>query len=236
MNLSLLYKLQDMHKEMDGIGRKLKELAEAAELKKFKEEYQRLGEEYLQSEERLKSNAYQQEVKYNEIKNLDYNKKSCEEIKFSRETDTVKKLETIEKQIGKLDEKKLESENAIITLEKQADNISKEMTETKKRLAFIKKKYLSCKEAYDKSREELKLRQSDLAVRIGSVIETVDKESFEIYNRLIKAHPDPISLVENRKCTGCKMEVPSMDYEALKGGREDMRCQSCGRLLYYIRP
>ncbi len=236
MNLSLLYKLQELHRETDGIGRKLKELAEAGELKKLREEYQRLGEEYLRSEGKVKSNGYQQDVKYNEIKNLEYNKKSCEDIKFSRETDTVKKLETIEKQIEKLDEKKLESENAIIALVKEADNIRKDMTETKKRLAFIKKKYLSSKEAYDKSKEELKLRQSELAAKIGSIIEAVDKESLEIYNRLVKAHPDPISLVENRKCTGCKMEVPSMDYEALKSGSADMRCQSCGRLLYYIKP
>lgn len=236
MNLPLLYKLQELHREMDVIIKGLKELADTADLKKFREEYQRLSEEYLQAEERLKGNQYRREQRHNELKNLECNKKACEEIKFSRETDTVKKLENIEKQLEKLEEKKQEAENAVIELETDAENINGSLTETKKRLLFIKKKYLSSKAVYEKSRDELKARQADLASRIGSMLETVDTESFEIYNRLVKAHPDPISLVENRKCSGCKMEVPSMDFEALKSGSQHMRCQSCGRLLYYIRP
>lgn len=236
LNLPLLYMLQDLHKEMNNIGKRLKELSDTNELKKLKEEYQRLGEEYLQGEKKLKKNLYQQEIKNNEIKNLEYNKKACEDIKFSRETDTVKKLESIEKQLEALEEKKLESENSIIELVNEADNIKKDLAETKKRRAFIKKKYLSSKEDSDKAREELKVQQSELAARIGSMIETVDHESWEMYNRLIKAHLDPISRVEKRKCTGCKMEVPSMDFEALKSGSQEIRCQSCGRLLYYIKP
>lgn len=236
MNLPLLYKLQGLHKEMDSIAKRLNELSETKDLRRLKEEYQRLGEEYLKGEGKLKKNLYQQELINNDVKNLEYNKKACEEIKFSRETDTVKKLESIEKQIEKLDAKKQESENSIIELVNEADNINKDISETKKRRAFIKKKYLSSKEGFDKAREELKAQQSELGIVIDSMIKTIDKESFEMYNRLIKAHSDPVSRVENRKCTGCKMEVPSMDFEALKSGSQEMRCQSCGRLLYYSKP
>lgn len=235
MDLQMLYRLQELHREMDSILRGLKELADNSDLKKLRDEYQRLSEEYSQAEEKIKKNEYRWEQRHNELKNLEYNRKACEEIKFSRETDTVKKLENIEKQLEKLVEKQQEAENAIIELEQDAENIDKSMTETKKRLAFIKKKYLSSKETYERSKEELKTQQADLAARIGSLLETVDAESIEIYNRLAKVHSDPVSIVENRKCTGCKMEVPSMDYEALKSGSPGMRCQSCGRLLYYIR-
>lgn len=236
MNLPLLYKLQELHREMDGIARELRELADTTELKKLREEYQRLGEDYHQAEDKLKRNQIHKEQTQDELKNLQSKRKACEDIKFSRETDTVKKLDNIEKQLIKLDEKSHEAENVVIELEKDAENINKSLTETKRRLAFIKKKYLGCKEAYERSREELKARQSDLAGRIGEVLETVDTESFETYNRLAKSHPYPISLVENRKCNGCKMEVPSMDMEALKEGSREIRCQSCGRLLFYVRP
>ncbi|KUO74138.1 MAG: hypothetical protein APF77_11515 [Clostridia bacterium BRH_c25] len=236
MNLPLLYKLQDLHKEMDVIGKRLKELHETKDLKKLKDEYQRLREEYTKCEEKLKKNAYQQEIRSNEIKNLDYNKKACEEIKFSRETDTVKKLESIEKQLEKVEEKKQEVENDIMALINEADNINKELAETKKRMAFIKKKYLSSKEGTEKAIEKLEAQKSELDPQIDDLIKQVDKESFEMYNRLLKAHSDPVSRVENRKCSGCKMEVPGMDYEALKSGSSDMRCQSCGRLLYFFKP
>ncbi len=235
MDIQTLYKLQELHREMDSILKGLKDLADSSDLKKLRDEYQRLSEEYAQAEEKIKKNEFRWEQRHNELKNLEYNRKACEEIKFSRETDTVKKLESIEKQLEKLVEKQQEAEDAIIELEKDAENIDKSMIETKKRLAFIKKKYIGSKETYERSKEELKKQQAELAARIGSLIETVDAESIEMYNRLAKVHSDPISIVENRKCTGCKMEVPSMDFEALKSGNQDMRCQSCGRLLYFIR-
>lgn len=236
MNLQLLYELQDLHREMNLIEKKLQELHELKDLKKLKAEFQRLTEEYKKGEDRLKSNSCQQEIRNNEIKNLEYNKKAAEEIKFSRETDTVKKLENIEKQLEKLEEKKRTAENDIITLIGEADDISEKIAETRKRLAFIKKKYLSFKGSSDKEIEELEAKKSELAPRIEELVKQIDRESCEMYNRISKTHSDPVALVENKVCGGCKMEVPAMDFEALKSGSRELKCQSCGRLLYYCRP
>lgn len=233
MNLPLLYELQDLHGEMRVIEKKLKELRESTNLGKLKDEYKRLKEEYQNCEEKLRKNSCQQEIKNNEIKNLEYNKKVAEEIKFSRETDTVKKLENIEKQLESLEEKKQAAENNIIMLINEADNINNELAETKKRLAFIKKKYLNIKESTDKSIAELEAQKSELSPRLDSLMREIDKESLEIFNRILKAHTDPVARVENRICSGCKMGVSDMDYEALKSGSRVLRCQNCGRLLYF---
>jgi uncharacterized protein len=235
MDLPLLYELQDLHKEMDVIAEKLKELSETNDLKKLKGEYQRLSKEYQQGEESLKKNAYQQEIRNNEIKNLEYNKKACEEIKFSKETDTVKKLESIEKQLEQLEEKKQVVENVIITLIDEVDNTNKNLAETKKRSVFIKKKYASSKENIVKSIEELEARKSKLSTEIDSMIKKVSKDNLEMYNRLLKSYGDPVARIVGRSCSGCKMEVSAMDYEALKSGSQELRCQSCGRLLYFHR-
>ncbi|HNT04506.1 MAG TPA: C4-type zinc ribbon domain-containing protein [Bacillota bacterium] len=233
MNLPLLYELQHLNKEMGAITRKLRELQEDKDMKKYKEEYQRLKEEYLKGEEKLKKNAYRQEARNNEIRNIEYNMKSSLEIKFSKETNTVKKLENIEKQLEKLEEKKQAAENEIIELINDADNINKELAEIKKKLAFIKKKFLNCKEDADKAAAGLKAQKSELQAKIDSMMKSIDQESLEMYNRLIKTHSDPVALVKNRICSGCKMEVPAMDYEALKGGNQELKCQSCGRILFY---
>jgi predicted nucleic acid-binding Zn-ribbon protein len=236
MHLSLLYELQGLHKEMGAIETRLEELRDDKKLRRLKEEYQRLKQEYLKVEEKLKKNSYQQEVRINEVRNLEYNKKASEEIKFSRETDTMKKLENIEKHIEILENKKRAAENDIIALINEADNINKELDETKKRLAFIKKKYLNSKESADKEIAELEARKSELAPKIDNLIKKIDNESYEIYSRLLKIHADPVARVENRICSGCKMEVPAMDYEALKSGNQELKCQNCGRLLYYCKP
>jgi predicted nucleic acid-binding Zn-ribbon protein len=231
MKLPLLYELQGIEKELQAIERRLAEQHGSKDLKRLKEEYNRLTEEYQKGEVRIRNNTYRQEVRSNEIKNLDYNIKAAKEIKFSRETDTVKKLENIDKQLETLEAKKQTAENDIITLIDEADNINKELLDIKKRQAFIKKKYMSCKEVLNKSLEELTSQKSELSLKIEEMKKSLDKESLEMYDRLTKAHSDPVALVENRKCCGCNMEVPAMDYEALKSGSCDLRCQSCGRLL-----
>nr|WP_303740786.1 C4-type zinc ribbon domain-containing protein [Lutispora saccharofermentans] len=43
---------------------------------------------------------------------------------------------------------------------------------------------------------------------------------------------NPISEIENRKCSGCGVEVPAMDYESVKIGNP-LKCQNCGRILIY---
>ena len=235
MNLPLLYELQYLYKELDAIEKRLNELRGSKDLKKLKDEYNRLKGEHDKGEERIKSNSCQQEIRNNEIKNLDFNKKATEEIKFSRETDSVKKLENIEKQLEKLEEKKQSAENDIITLISEADNINKELLDTRKRQSFIKKKYLSSKESSDKDINELEAQKAALTSKIDEFTVKIDKESLEMYNRISKAHSDPVALVENRMCCGCKMEMSAMDYEALKSGSQELRCQSCGRLLYFTR-
>ncbi|MGE5630124.1 MAG: zinc ribbon domain-containing protein [Caulobacteraceae bacterium] len=233
MNLHALYELQGIQIQFDRVKEKLRELRENNELNKLKNEYQRLKEEYVKGEEKLKKNTVQQEIRSNELKNIQFSKASCEEIKFSKDTNTMKKLESIDKQIEKLDEKRSEVEKGVMKLVEEADNISKELIDTKKKLNFIKKKYLNLKENNDAQIEAANSENEKLKAVIEKMREGIDKESLGMFERLRRAHRDPVAAVQNRFCSGCKVEVPGMDYESLKNGETELRCQSCGRLLYF---
>jgi len=232
MDLSALYRLQCLQQKQEELKKRLVGLKECKELQRLKEEYHRLREELSEEEESLKKNSLQQELKNNELKNIQYNRKNCENIKFSRETDTVKKLENIEKQLEKLDEKKKAAENDIIKLIEAADNIKSSIEATKKKIVFIKRKYMSLKEATEKQIREETDAIEKLGIEIAGIINSTDKESLELYEKGKKTHKDPVALVTARICGGCNVEVPAMDYEALKGGNTLMRCQNCGRVLF----
>lgn len=232
MNLEALYKLQKMQIKLDALQGRLKESSGAKELARLKEEYLRLKGELSAGEEKLKRNNIQQEIKNNEIKNIQFSSKACEDIKFSRDTDTVKKLENIEKQLEKLDEKKKAAENEIIKLIEERDNINKALIETKKKMNFIKKKYMDLKDKSEKLSEESSKEIKELNSAIGEVLSKIDGESLEIYEKLRRSHKDPVAVVLNQRCGGCNVEVPAMDYDALKSGNTELRCQNCGRLLY----
>jgi predicted nucleic acid-binding Zn-ribbon protein len=235
MDMAALYELQAMQARLDILRERISGLHSGKELERLKEEYQRLREELTKGEEKIRKNDLQQEIKNNEIKNIQFNKKSCEDIKFSRETDTVKKLESIEKQLEKLDDKKREAENDIIKSIEEAENIKNSLVETKKKLNFIKKKYMSSKEESEKQAKEDSAEIEKLESAVSEVMGKVDKESLDIYEKVRRAHKDPVAVVEDRRCGGCNFEVPAMDFEALKSGSTGLRCQNCGRLLYKLR-
>lgn len=232
MNLAALYKLQSLQIKLDMLKVRLKVLCEGKELAKFKEEYLRLREELSKGEEKLKKNDLQQEIKNNEIKNIQFSRKAYEDIKFSKDTDTVKKLENIDKQLEKLDDKKREAEDDIIKLIGEAENIRNSLIETKKKLNFIKKKYMNLKENDEKQVKESRSEIEELKMEISEAVNTIDKESLDMYEKVRRIYKDPVAAVDDHRCAGCNVEVPAMDYQALKNGSTKLRCQNCGRLLY----
>lgn len=232
MDLKALYRLQSMQLKLDELKLQLKSINEGKDLSRLKEEFLRLKDELSKGEEKLKRNALQQKIKSNEIENIILNKKACEDIKFSRETDTVKKMENMDKQIQKLEDKKKEAESDIIKLVEEAENIKEHLMGTKKKLNFIKKKYMNLKESVERQIEEIKISMEELNSAIDETMKVIDKESLEIYEKSRRQHKDPVAAVENYRCSGCGVEVPAMDYDALKRGSTEHKCQNCGRMLY----
>lgn len=235
MNLPVLCKLQELENRLSDVLDRLNGLQEGREIRKLKEEFQRLKHRLEQGEAELKENQRQQEAENNEIKLIQLNKQASEAIKFSRDTDTVKKLENIEKQIERLDQQKLGLENRLIKLIEDAETIERDAVETKKKLSFIKKKYGSIKENSETELSGLGKEKIELQRQIDSVLPLVDAGSLELYRKIKKTHRDAVVVLEGRKCSGCKVELPAMDYEAVKAEKAGIRCENCGRLLYYER-
>lgn len=232
MDLKALYRLQSMQLKLDELKLQLKSINEGNDLSRLKEEFLRLKDELSKGEEKLKRNGMQQKIKNNEIESIIYNKKACEEIKFSRETDTIKKMENMDKQIKKLDDKKREAESDIIKLVEEAENIKEHLKGTKKKLNFIKKKYINLKENMERQLKEISSSVEELSSAIDEAMKAIDKKSLEIYGKARKQHKDPVAAVENFRCLGCGVEVPAMDYDALKRGSTEHKCQNCGRMLF----
>lgn len=235
MNLQVLYKLQALENTMSDAVIRLNDLQGSKEVQRLKEEYQRLKHKLEQDESELKINLQRQEDGNNEIKLIQMNKQASEAIKFSRDTDTLKKLENIEKQIERLNIQKAGIENGLIKLIEDADTIEKDMVETKKKLSFIKKKYGSVKENCEKELSQLQAVQTELQQKIEEMLLLVDAESLELYRKIRRMHPDAVVVLDGRKCSGCKVELPAMDYEAVKAEKAVIRCENCGRLLYHER-
>lgn len=75
--------------------------------------------------------------------------------------------------------------------------------------------------------EELKSEKEELAAR-------VDEDLLDRFNRLFASKGDAaVVALEHDVCTGCHMKITTQTAVRVKGGKEIVSCEQCGRILYF---
>ena len=74
--------------------------------------------------------------------------------------------------------------------------------------------------------EELKKERDELAGK-------VDEDLLDRFNRLFASKGDAaVVALEHDVCTGCHMKITTQTAVRVKGGKEIVSCEQCGRILY----
>ena len=75
--------------------------------------------------------------------------------------------------------------------------------------------------------EELKREKEELAAR-------VEEDLLDRFNRLFASKGDAaVVALEHDVCTGCHMKITTQTAVRVKGGKEIVSCEQCGRILYF---
>ena len=106
------------------------------------------------------------------------------------------------------------------------------LQEVLSRGARAKKEYdalkIVCAEEEAAQKENMALLKTDIDLKAASV---KDKALLRRFASIQKLHLDPIATVEDDKCSGCKMALPTSLAYKVVSGHELIECESCGRLL-----
>ncbi len=85
----------------------------------------------------------------------------------------------------------------------------------------------------DGRRENLLQRQEELKQQRPHLIEGIDKDFLERYERLFKSKEgSAIVPIEHSTCMGCHMKVTTQTVLAARAEKEIISCPQCGRILY----
>ncbi len=60
----------------------------------------------------------------------------------------------------------------------------------------------------------------------------IDEDLLDIYNRLFTSKHEAVVALEHDVCMGCHMKVTTQTVVRVKGNREIVHCEQCGRILY----
>lgn len=83
--------------------------------------------------------------------------------------------------------------------------------------------------------EELKAEQPAInaaKANIEAAAKEVEPALLQKYIGLKKNHQNPVARVENNKCTGCNMSLPTAVIRRVTTSSEVVECENCGRILF----
>ncbi|MCX8065109.1 MAG: C4-type zinc ribbon domain-containing protein [Candidatus Hydrogenedentes bacterium] len=191
------------------------------EIEEHEKNYKRLQ---LAQREKEKEIAYLQE----QVKRLDSQLMSVKKNEEYRAM--LKEIEDVKKQIGLKEEE-------LINIMYQIDEANLFFLESKKR---IEQEIKSLKEQageIDKELEEIKREREEWESKRNTIVNTVEPEFIERYERIrkrVKVGPVVVALEPSKDiCTGCYMKQLPQVVNEIIGWEKIHTCRHCGRILYY---
>lgn len=138
-----------------------------------------------------------------------------------------RKLNALITEIGNLDKE-------IKRILREGEEISKSFDEISAKLPRLIAGYNKCNEVFNKAAAEVKPKVRELQQKQAELRKSIDPSLFEVYKKISEGqlHPVFVPLRDGCRCGGCQMEIPKAVVEAQMAGKDYMRCEHCGRIIY----
>jgi uncharacterized protein len=135
-------------------------------------------------------------------------------------------IERYEKEIQQIEDQELE-------LMEQGDKLKAEIGIEEKKASATKDLITRQLSDLDSKGATLETRLQELTKERATIAETIDEDLLSRFDRLFASKGDAaIVALEHEVCTGCHMKVTTQTAVRVKGGKEIVNCEQCGRILY----
>lgn len=135
-------------------------------------------------------------------------------------------IENAERTISAIEDKEL-------VLMEEAEGLSPQLAAADKAHAEDKAKYDAQIATIREKEGNLKNRIDEMAAGRASLLEGIDEDLLERYERLFETkNAKAVVSVEHDVCTGCHMKVTAQTSLALRSDKDIISCPQCGRLLH----
>lgn len=169
------------------------------------------------------------------LKEYDYTKDKLEKDLYGGAITDIKQLNhlTREKEgiISKIDDVELR----ILEIIDEIEELHKQYNGLKDELDSLNLENLDTKNNVDKEIKQIQIRIRDAECERSNIIPNIDNRILDKYEKIRNKKGKGIVLVNNYICSGCNMRISSYLMKDLKKGNEIVFCESCGRILYYIK-
>jgi predicted nucleic acid-binding Zn-ribbon protein len=188
------------------------------------------------------------------LKKLDATKLKAKEIEVERKKlenevqskkDSIAKFQTQKFQTRKNEEfqalnneiKRYEGEISTIEdreldLMESADKMKAQVAETDKETQAVKAQVERQLANITSKIEAVTVQLKEIEAEREKFAADVDEDLLDIYNRLFASKNEAVVALEHGVCMGCHMTLTTQTVVRVKGSREIVHCEQCGRILY----
>ena len=117
---------------------------------------------------------------------------------------------------------------------REGEEIAKSFDEINVKLPKLVLAYKKANEDFNKAAEEAKPRVTELRQQQAELKKVIDPSLFEIYKKVSEGGLRPVfvPLRDGERCGGCQMGMPKAVVDAQFSGKNFIRCEHCGRVIY----
>jgi predicted nucleic acid-binding Zn-ribbon protein len=135
-------------------------------------------------------------------------------------------IERYEKEIQQIEDNELD-------LMEQAEKVKADVAVEDKKAAAGRDLVARQIADLDQKTQALDARLAELTKEREQIAATIDEDLLSRFDRLFASKGDAaVVALEHEVCTGCHMKVTTQTAHRVKGGKEIVSCEQCGRILY----
>jgi predicted nucleic acid-binding Zn-ribbon protein len=223
-----LYKLQQLDLELQ------KKQQELNEVENQLSDNKALGvaeSKVASQKEQLEDAKKKQKSSEWELEDLQEKIRQIDSKLYSGKTKDPKELVNLEKEAKGLKSQIKTKEDTLLELMSQVEEIEVKVKTTAEEVERLKREWEQRQETFRPRKGEIETVLAKLKEDRNGLVQQIDSEAFNIYERIRLTRGQAVVKVERGRCLGCHITVPTSQWQKAKAG-DLIQCNNCSRILY----
>lgn len=145
--------------------------------------------------------------------------------------DDLESIQRLESAVQKLMGTITRYEAELAKMRKDAEARDKQQREVRVKAAKVKAEFDALKAAYDERYKEQAAELDRLKKRAKEAAKDIDPKMLERYNAIKRHSTPPMAKLNDDRCGGCNMSLPSVVLHKIRSGSTAVECENCGRII-----
>jgi len=226
-----LLRLQIVESMISSRIHKLESLVKNEELIKLNKEYNQVKEE-LDKISNDYSNLEASRKKLEDKVQINREKIKANQKKlFSGTIGSSKELVNYQEEIRLLESQNSKMEDEEIELMLQIEEMDEDLKKARDRVGQLEEKVNKIKGNIAEQAKEIETQIENLKKKRKDIVSTIPSDQLERYDKVKqKKGGIAVTVLKDNFCSGCNMEIPTVEAEKIKDPDQIYRCPLCGRL------